>query len=199
MWLNAARSLCACLFWPVSGFNASGPLTVMATRNTTTKALVVFLSNFAPDDNKHLDDDDAKEQTEDKDHGICYKMRPNKCTETSCYLQQTDFHGGDLLPEAQKFRTDNASACCDACVNYKVDKFCQAWSWREAGTDPHRCYLKSGDALSHRTHSASMIAGFPDGIQPPTSDHSYYNISREYAHLVSASRSACVHSKEGVL
>ena len=37
------------------------------------------------------------------------------------------------------FRADNASACCDACLNYKVDKFCQAWSWRATGSDPHRC------------------------------------------------------------
>ena len=42
----------------------------------------------------------------------------------------TDFGGGDLLPEKQKFATPTAAACCGACLNYTVDKFCQAWSWR---------------------------------------------------------------------
>lgn len=179
---------------PVSGFNASGPLTIMATRNTTSKALNIFLSNFAPDDNKASENSDVEEQNEHDKDGICFKMRPNKCTDASCYLQGTDFSGGDLLPESQKFKTDNASACCEACLHYKVDKFCQAWSWREKGTDPNRCYLKSGDALSHRTKSKNMIAGFPDGIQPPASKHSYYNISRTRAQCshTTSSRSAAV-------
>ena len=119
---------------PVGGLNQSGPLTVLATHNTTSKTLHIFLSNFAPDDNKVEEQDEAEDQAD-----ICYKMRPNPCTEASCYVQDTDFSGGDLLPESQKFKTDNASACCDACLNYKVDKFCQAWSWRASGSDPHRC------------------------------------------------------------
>ena len=96
----------------------------------------------------------------------------------SCYLQNVDFVGGDLVPESQKFKTENASACCDACVHFKVDKFCQAWVWKESGTDPHRCYLKSGAALSHKTKATGMIAGYPDGIAPPSSAGSYYNTSR---------------------
>ena len=70
------------------------------------------------------------------------------------------------------------SACCEACAHFKVDKFCQAWLWREGGTDPHRCYLKSGAALSHKTKSKGMIAGYPDGIAPPSSTGSYYHTSR---------------------
>ena len=60
----------------------------MATRNTTTKALTIFLSNFAPDDNKPLGagEGERNEQNEEAEDSICYKMRPNKCTEASCYL-----------------------------------------------------------------------------------------------------------------
>ena len=43
---------------PVAGFNQSGPLTIMATKNSTTNDLVIFLSNFAPDDNKPAAADD---------------------------------------------------------------------------------------------------------------------------------------------
>jgi hypothetical protein len=194
---------------PVSGFNTSGPLTVMATRNTTTKALIIFLANFAPDDNKPLEDDATSEgdghgqhevSRDGDENGICYKMRPNKCTEASCYLKGTDWKGSDLLPESQKFKTDNASACCDACLHFKVDKFCQAWSWRESGSDPHRCYLKSGDALSHKdNHATGMIGGFPNGIEPPASKHSYYNISRTVKLTIASSTSNDAAARKATL
>ena len=180
---------------PVGGLNQSGPLTVLATHNTTSKTLHIFLSNFAPDDNKVEEQDEAEDQAD-----ICYKMRPNPCTEASCYVQDTDFSGGDLLPESQKFKTDNASACCDACLNYKVDKFCQAWSWRATGSDPNRCasptprlidripsqwltfaragYLKTAAALSKKRHVSGMTAGYPTGIAPAASPSSWYNASR---------------------
>ena len=105
-------------------------------------------------------------------------MRPNPCTETSCYLANTDFSGGDLLPEAKKFRTANASACCEACLHYKVDKFCEAWSYRSPGPgikDPGRCYLKSGAALAHLHRSQGMTAGYPTGIAPPVSPDPWYS------------------------
>jgi len=70
---------------------------------------------------------------------VCYKMRPNPCTEQSCWLKNKDFHGGDLLPESKKFSTKSADACCAACVAFKPDKFCQAWSWKTlAAGDPAR-------------------------------------------------------------
>ena len=65
---------------------------------------------------------------------------PETC-DTSNYLKDTDFSGGDLLPESQKFTTPNASACCEACKNYSVDKFCAVWTWGLSG-GLTRCYLK---------------------------------------------------------
>jgi hypothetical protein len=166
-------------------YNHSGPLTIMATANTTTKALHIFLSNFAPDDGgptgghgqQHQPQPEALEAPGEPE--ICYKMRPNPCTEESCYLADTDFSGGDLLPESQKFTTPNASACCDACLHFKVDKFCQAWVHAGAShADPGRCYLKTGAALPHRHHSKEMTAGFPAGIAPPLSRNPWYNATR---------------------
>ena len=161
-------------------FNQSGPLTIMATSNTSTKALHIFISNFAPDDGKALvGASDGSSELGQQQPEICYSMRPNKCTEESCYLPDTDFVGGDLLPESQKFTTPNASACCSACLHYKVDKFCQAWVHAdpEHAADPDRCYLKTGAALSHRRHSKGMTAGFPTGVPPPASPSSWYNAS----------------------
>ena len=65
---------------PVAGFNQSGPLTIMATKNSSTNALVIFLANFAPDDNKPADALSVAADADDGD-GLCYKMRPNPCTE----------------------------------------------------------------------------------------------------------------------
>ena len=151
------------------------PLTVMATRNSTTNGLHIFLSNFAPDDGKSSDD---MRSGEVRENNACSSMLPHPCTDDTCYLPDTDFTGGDLLPESQKFRTPNASACCEACVNFKVDKFCQAWSWRANGTDPHRCYLKNTDAAQKAHRSKGLIGGYPNGDPPPpTTGHSWYNKS----------------------
>ena len=122
----------------VGGPNMSGPLTLLATRNSSTRVLHLP-STSRPTTTKrtrrwrrrrgrarrrrwrwrrarrrrwrrasaaHRDDGHAARR-------VCYKMRPNPCTETSCYLNATDFEGGDLLPEAQKFRTASAAACCE--------------------------------------------------------------------------------------
>jgi hypothetical protein len=136
-------------------FNQSSPLTTFATKNTTTNTLHIFLSNFAPDDGKaaaavptntaliaaaHAHGNDGIDSSEEES-GCNSTANPNPCTNPSCYLPRTDFEGGDLLPESNKFKTPNASACCEACVNFPVDKFCQAWVWKEASgvADPTRC------------------------------------------------------------
>lgn len=143
-------------------FNQSSPLTTFATKNSTTNTMHVFLSNFAPDDDKggtvpgaaadvtptirygelansmqqadgnvvitidtDTDDDDSDSTVEH-----CSKTELNACSDTSCFIPNTDFPGGDLLPESKKFRTVNASGCCAACLAYKPDKFCQGWVWK---------------------------------------------------------------------
>eukprot|EP00937_MAST-01D_sp_MAST-1D-sp2_P005685 g5685.t1 len=165
---------------PSHAFNQSGPLTVLATLNTSARALSVFLSNFAPDDGKGPDPGAAPPVGRGAGAGTCFSMKPNPCTERDCYLKDTDFPGGDLLPEASKFRTDNASACCAACHAYKPDKFCQAWSWKSnSSSDPRRCYLKSASAVVKKKHSAGMTAGYPTGIAPPSGDRPYYDSGRD--------------------
>lgn len=72
-------------------YNQSGPLTIMATRNSSTGTLHLFLSNFAPDDGRPPSWQPPNRDAEKaKQPEICYKMRPNPCTETSCYLADTD-------------------------------------------------------------------------------------------------------------
>ena len=79
---------------PAVEFNQSGPLNVMPTLDLATHTWRVYLSNFAPDDGKK---DAMATRTSDQD--VCYRMIPNPCNRTSCYLPETDFPGGDLLPE----------------------------------------------------------------------------------------------------
>ena len=114
------------------------------------------------------------------DTGVCYKMVPNPCTESSCYLTDTDFGGDDLLPESQKFKTDTPAACCAACAAYKPDKFCEAWVWATGAIkkDPHRCYLKAAAAMPTKKHSKGMVAGYPQGIAPPDGGKPWYTVSR---------------------
>ena len=170
-------------------FNQSGPLAAMATLNTSTRTLHIFLSNFAPDDGKGPDPPDSSSSDDD---GICFKMKPNPCTEQSCYLPHTDFPGGDLLPEVQKFTTPNASACCAACRAFLPDKFCEAWSWRGDGAkDPRRCYLKSS-ARGKAVQRDDMTAGYPTGIAPPSSDRPYYETNRTVVLTLARPKAAVV-------
>ena len=163
-------------------FDQSGPLTAVATLNSSARTLHVFLSNFAPDDGRGADPPGGGGSSGGGggggSDGTCFKMKPNPCTEQSCFLAHTDFPGGDLLPEAQKFTTPNASACCAACLAFLPDQFCQAWSWRGAGTkDPRRCYLK-GSARGKAARRDDMTAGYPTGVAPPSGDRPYYETSR---------------------
>ena len=159
---------------------SASTLTVMATRNSSTNTMHMFLGNFAPDDGKGgAGTDGTVGPVMSRAGATCSKSEPSPCTEKSCYLPNTDFPGGDLVPEKEKFKTDNASACCDACLHYKVDKFCQAWVWKAADDgDSNRCYLK-GFGMGPPTRSAGLTAGYPNGIPPPPpSNRPWYRRNR---------------------
>ena len=66
-------------------FDQSGPLTVMATRNSTTGTAHVYLSNFAPDDGKGPRTPAAVAENA-VGAAACSKTAPNPCTATSCFL-----------------------------------------------------------------------------------------------------------------
>ena len=51
----------------------------------------------------------------------------------------------------------------------------QAWVWKHADSDdPRRCYLK-GSARQGARKAKQLTAGYPTGIAPPNSNHSWYN------------------------
>lgn len=119
-----------------------------------TPVASVYLANFMPD----ISGDDTS-------------VRPGKSqstprTRSGCnaseWLQNTDFFGGDLLPEANKFRTNTSEDCCEACRSYVPVFFCDVWVWKNADTsDPRRCYLKTKDAFQNKRHAPGLTAGFP--------------------------------------
>lgn len=129
---NAGNQLLGIAFDGVhSGNGTDGALSVMATRNCTSQgkdgaspclrgSAAVFLSNFKPDDDtgaaagRVWGISPAQRATHDGQ-----RLSNMTCDPTN-FLQETDFAGGDLLPESHKFRTDNASQCCQACVDYEV-------------------------------------------------------------------------------
>ena len=68
---------------------------------------------------------------------------------------------------------------CNAAVNTCVRAIPQAWAWKHADSDdPRRCYLKGSTRHAPRKDK-QLTAGYPNGIAPPSSDHSWYNTTVE--------------------
>eukprot|EP00041_Stephanoeca_diplocostata_P014944 m.282715 g.282715 ORF g.282715 m.282715 type:complete len:679 (-) comp19861_c0_seq1:23-2059(-) len=168
-------------------------LAVLATSNTTLTALPdrhgnstevtntlgpgeqartisIYLSNFLPDFGADVSTDLHKQDASNVARDTC---------NASEWLSNTDFAGGDLLPEAKKFRTNSSAACCEACRSYVPVFFCDAWVWKDAKQlDPRRCYLKSKDAIGHKRHAPGLTAGFPGAPPAPPTPHHAYNTTR---------------------
>eukprot|EP00038_Savillea_parva_P003148 m.121546 g.121546 ORF g.121546 m.121546 type:complete len:703 (+) comp11087_c2_seq2:78-2186(+) len=165
-------------------------------RGSVSVPVTVYLANFAPDDGKGIANEfqqashERRARKADTAHGLAANPHPNphlnplaapppptSACNPSEFLANTDFPGSDLLPESQKFTTPNASACCLACKNYQVDKFCAVWSWGLSG-GLNRCYLKSAEALSKKTSHPGFTAGYPGAPPPPPSNKPWYNTTR---------------------
>lgn len=149
-------------------------LSAMATISETSESgvVTVYLANFAPDDGRG---------------SLTSNSLTAPACSTSAFQHNVDYPGGDLLPEEQKFTTPNASACCEACKNFQVDKFCAVWSWGLSG-GLTRCYLKSAAVLGGKVHHTGFTAGFPGAPPPPASNGSWYTTPREVQLVVPTSR-----------
>eukprot|EP00039_Didymoeca_costata_P029987 m.27424 g.27424 ORF g.27424 m.27424 type:complete len:526 (-) comp7894_c0_seq3:160-1737(-) len=91
---------------------------------------------------------------------------------TNCSMvPNTDFNGGDLLPNDQPLIVPNASACCQACKDHAG---CDAWAYgsNESGCCKMRCYLKNYSDVGRKNSDKTFTSGFP-GAPPPVPPKAY--------------------------
>jgi hypothetical protein len=93
-------------------------------------------------------------------------------TETCGLVPDTDFRGGDILPDSQHLVLPDAAACCAACQNHtgtSPETRCQMWSWGspKSGCCASRCYLKQLTASGHATHDDTFTSGYVGPVPPP--------------------------------
>eukprot|EP00036_Acanthoecidae_sp_10tr_P004927 CAMPEP_0182928404 /NCGR_PEP_ID=MMETSP0105_2-20130417/15568_1 /TAXON_ID=81532 ORGANISM="Acanthoeca-like sp., Strain 10tr" /NCGR_SAMPLE_ID=MMETSP0105_2 /ASSEMBLY_ACC=CAM_ASM_000205 /LENGTH=645 /DNA_ID=CAMNT_0025066407 /DNA_START=9 /DNA_END=1946 /DNA_ORIENTATION=+ len=93
-------------------------------------------------------------------------------TAACALVPNTDFEGGDILPDSQPLVLDSAAECCAACQNHSgtsPETRCQAWSWGSAESKccSKRCYLKQLGAASHAHHDGTFTSGYVGPAPPP--------------------------------